>query len=191
MPEEEQRERREQSQRELDEHDRIMTRSAAHAARDTLHDVSAGQKPGAYTTYEARDRAAHTPSILERDGPRNHEEEAQMIDALHKELFPTEKEWQAYRQDESAAPRAQTVEHQQQGLQAERFAEKPEKEKTTMTPEQQANIDKVLDRGNMTDKIGAASDVNNKPTPNDPTPMDKSRDIGQDLQKQGVTMDKD
>jgi hypothetical protein len=43
----------------------------------------------------------------------------------------------------------------------------------------------------MTDKISGATDVGVKPTPNEPTPIDKSRDIGQDLQKRGVTMDKD
>lgn len=59
-----------------------------------------------------------------------------------------------------------------------------------MTPEQQASVDKALQRADLSDKTGGASDVGGKPAPNDPTPLDKSRDIGQDLQKHGVTMDK-
>lgn len=101
--EKEQEERREKAARDLSGHDRMVTRSAAHAARDTLQDASAHHEPGAYTTYEARNRAAHTPSILDRDGPRDREDEAQMIEALHKGLFTTDCQWEAYRQQESAA----------------------------------------------------------------------------------------
>jgi hypothetical protein len=53
---------KERSQRELNEHDRLMERGAAHASRDAQHDGNAWQEPGAYTIQEARDRAAHTPS---------------------------------------------------------------------------------------------------------------------------------
>ena len=84
-------ERRRKSVRELAEHDRVMASSAADSARDVLHDASAGQAAGAYTVEQARDRAAHTPSILDQlDVPRNRQEEERMLDALHKELFPTE-----------------------------------------------------------------------------------------------------
>ncbi len=59
-----------------------------------------------------------------------------------------------------------------------------------MTPEQQASIDKALGRADINDKMGGASDVSGKPQPNETTPLDKSRDIGQDLRKQDVTVDK-
>ena len=40
-----------------------MKSRAADAARDTLHDSTPFGEPGSYTVFEARDRAAHTPSI--------------------------------------------------------------------------------------------------------------------------------
>jgi hypothetical protein len=58
-----------QRQRSLDAHDRIMASKAAEAARDVLHDSSPLKEPGSYTVYEARDRAAHTPSIA-REGEK-------------------------------------------------------------------------------------------------------------------------
>jgi hypothetical protein len=60
-----------------------------------------------------------------------------------------------------------------------------------VTPEQQARVDQALGKAELSAQIGGASDVNAKPTPNEPTPMDQSKDIGQDLQRQGVTLDKD
>lgn len=48
-------------QRDLDTHDRLVLRGAADASRDVLPDNGPGKEPGAYTTHEARDRAAHTP----------------------------------------------------------------------------------------------------------------------------------
>ena len=51
-----------------------------------------------------------------------------------------------------------------------------------MTPEQQANVDKALGDAQISDKIGGASD-GGKTIPNDPTPIEKARDIGQDLHK--------
>jgi hypothetical protein len=59
-----------------------------------------------------------------------------------------------------------------------------------VTPEQQANVDKALGDAQISDKIGGASD-GGKTIPNDPTPIEKARDIGQDLHKAGVTMDKE
>ena len=58
-----------------------------------------------------------------------------------------------------------------------------------MTDEQKASIDKALGKANISQEIGGASDAG-KPVPNDPQPIEKARDIGQDLQKQGVTMEK-
>jgi hypothetical protein len=59
-PDDEMRRRR---RRELDAHDYLMAHGAAEAARDALHDSGPGKEPGAYTVHEARDRAAHTPSL--------------------------------------------------------------------------------------------------------------------------------
>jgi hypothetical protein len=64
-------------------------------------------------------------------------------------------------------------------------------EPTNMTREQQARVDQALSNVELSDKIGGANDAGAKPVPNDPTPLDKARDIGQDLSKAGVTMDKD
>ena len=60
-----------------------------------------------------------------------------------------------------------------------------------MTPEQQANVSKALEQADVSQQIGGASEATSKPVPNDPTPVDKARDIGQDLQKQGVTLDRE
>ena len=56
--------------RELGEHDRLMAQRAAEAARDTLHDSGPGKEPGAYTTREARERAAHSPPLPGREPER-------------------------------------------------------------------------------------------------------------------------
>jgi hypothetical protein len=61
---------------------------------------------------------------------------------------------------------------------------------TDVTPEQKASVDKALGEVQLSGKIGGATNVSSNPVPNEPTPMDKARDIGQDLQKQGVTIDK-
>jgi hypothetical protein len=58
-----------QRQRSLDAHDRMMASKAADAARDVLHDSTPLKEIGSYTVYEARDRAAHTPSVA-REGER-------------------------------------------------------------------------------------------------------------------------
>jgi len=60
-----------------------------------------------------------------------------------------------------------------------------------MTDEQRANVDKALSKANISQEIGGASDVQGAPTPNEPQSMDKMRQIGQDLHKQGVTVDRE
>jgi hypothetical protein len=59
-----------------------------------------------------------------------------------------------------------------------------------MTDEQKANIDKALGKANISQEIGGASEAGSKPVPNDPQPLEKARDVGQDLHKQGVTVEK-
>jgi len=62
---------------------------------------------------------------------------------------------------------------------------------TEVTPEQKERVDQALGKIELSEKIGGASDVSSSPKPNEPTPLDQSRDIGQDMQRQGVTMDRD
>lgn len=59
-----------------------------------------------------------------------------------------------------------------------------------MTDEQKANVDKALGKANISKEISGASDVQGAPTPNEPQSVDKTHEIGQDLHKQGVTLDK-
>ena len=60
-------ERIEQRRHSLDFHDRVMASKAAEAARDVLHDNTPLKERGSYTVHEARDRAAHTPSIAREE----------------------------------------------------------------------------------------------------------------------------
>ena len=104
------------------------------------------------------------------------------------ELYPTPEAWE---RSHPPLARPEDPALQQQYDDYARM-EKPEtKERLTdVTPEQQANVDKALGDAQISDKIGGASDGGN-PIPNDPTPIEKARDIGQDLHKAGVTMDKE
>jgi hypothetical protein len=195
--ENEEQEQRRRSEREISEHDRVMARNAAHASRDTLHDASAGQQPGAYTTEQARDRAAHTPSLLEtRDAPRSRQEEERMLDELFKETFPSDEARREFeREGLPKVPPSDWVEFEiWRDLMEIDGVRKPDagKERSDMTPEQQASIDKVINRGDIGDKaiIGPATEVSGKPVPNDPTPVEKANDIGKDLHERGVTMEK-
>jgi hypothetical protein len=62
---------------------------------------------------------------------------------------------------------------------------------TEVTPEQKANADKALSETQLSDKIGGASDAGGKTVPNEPTPLDKARDIGQDLHRSGMITEPD
>lgn len=62
---------------------------------------------------------------------------------------------------------------------------------SSVTPEQKERVDKALGNVQLSDKIGGASEVGQKPAPNEPTPLEQSRDVGQDLHRQGVTLDQD
>ena len=62
-----------------------------------------------------------------------------------------------------------------------------EKEKTdtkgeaSVTPEQKSRVDQSLSNANIAhEKIGRASEVTGKPTPNDTSSMDKSRGVDMD-----------
>lgn len=79
------------------------------------------------------------------------------------------------------------------GPEARELREQAQKKEvlTDVTPEQKARVDQALSETNMSKDIGGASDVSGKPVPNEPTPLEKARDAGQDLHKAGVTMDHD
>jgi len=66
-----------------------------------------------------------------------------------------------------------------------------DKDNTGMTDAQKAAIDKALGKTELTASVGRASEVSGAPKPNDPTPLDNVKEIGQDLHKQGVTFDKE
>jgi hypothetical protein len=213
-------ERKRQRRRDLDAHDRMMARRAADAARDTLHDSTPFEQPGSYTVYEARDRAAHTPSLA-REMERNSnmaretkslftEQERYILDVQQRKdlaaLYPDSEEGRWLRERERLA------EANPHGPEARQVAEEAQLEKLysdapqgagpegqntikeapkDVTPEEQGRVDQALGKIELSDKIGGATDAGAKPTPNDPTPIDKSREVGQDLQRQGVSMDKD
>lgn len=213
-------ERRRRSQRDLDAHDRMTASRSADAARDTLHDSTPFQDPGSYTVFEARDRAAHTPSIarqIERQSIMADkgksiftEKERYLLDVQQRKdiaaLYPDGQEGQWLRE------RARLAEAIPDGPEARQIAEEahlaklyddaPQGDKlqdqnnktevpTKVTPEEKANVDRALADTQLSDKIGPPVDVGGKATPNDPTPMDKSLDIGQDLYRQGLEVDKD
>ncbi len=211
--------RRRERQRDLDAHDRMTKARAANAARDTLHDSTPFSEPGSYTVFEARDRAAHTPSIaseIERQSIMADksksvftDKERYLLDVQRRrdmaEIYPDSEEAQWLRE------RSRLAGANPEGPEARQIAEEvrldklyadapdgarpegqnTEKEPKQVTPEQKANVDKALTDTQLSGKIGGASDVGGRLAPNEPTPIDKSQDIGQDLRRQGVTVDKD
>jgi hypothetical protein len=189
-------------QRDLDVHDRLMAQGAAKASRDALHDSGSGKEPGAYTTHEARDRAAHTPPHAQNPRPgiltrcqttksRSFTEaERELLRENERdlaELYPTPQAW------ERSYPKLYPPADPEQRAQYDDLAEIASREKgaINVTPKQKENVDRMLADTQLSDKIGGASDVTGKPTPNDPMPVEKALEIGQDLHKAVVTMDKD
>ena len=211
--------RRRQRRVDLDAHDRIMASRTADVARDILHDSTPFKEPGSYTVFEARDRAAHTPSIakeIERqasmtDKPKSPftDQERYLLDMQQRrdmaDIYPDGPEAQWLRERARLAeanpngPEARQL--NEESRQSKLYADAPEGGKVEnqnerevrkdVTPEQKERVDQALGKIELSAQIGGASDVGGKPAPNEPTPMEKSRDVGQDLQRQGVTMDKD
>ena len=62
---------------------------------------------------------------------------------------------------------------------------------TEVTPEQKERVDQALGNVELSNQIGGAYEAGDKPMPNDPTPMDRARDIGNDLHRSGLTMDRE
>jgi hypothetical protein len=173
-----------------------MAKGAAEASRDALHDNTPGKERGEYTKKEAIDRAAHTPGLHEREESGGKsvftaEERGRLKESEHDLalLYPTDKAWaQSF---PPVKPPADAEQRQQYFDERELYAaENPTKEVSDVTPEQKANVDKALSETSLSNQIGGASDVG-QPKPNDPAPIDKAKDIGQDLNKAGVRMEKD
>jgi hypothetical protein len=201
-------EKRKQRERDLAEHNRLMERSASHASRDVLHDSALETQPGEYTTLQARDRAAHTAAWvktaegLDSQASRFTPEERTLLAQQGRdmtELYPTEEALQRSYPATAPPPEGTDARRQYDDFRQMYPPEKTDADSQTqtkersadMTPEQQASVDKALAQSQISRDVGGASDVSSKPQPNEPTPMEKARDIGQDLQKQGVTMDKE
>ncbi len=188
----EEKERKRKAAEDLAWHDREMAKGAAEASRDVLHDSTPGKERGEYTKREAIDRAAHTPGWHEQSGGKAAftEEERKLLAQSERDLaqlYPTDEAWaQSYPPVKPPAD----GEQRQQYFDERELAEKSTKEVSNMTPDQQSKVDKALADANVTKQIGGATDVS-QAKPNDPTPVEKARDIGQDLNKAGVTMDKD
>jgi hypothetical protein len=218
-PGKQERELRRQRQRDLDYHDRMMQSRAADAARDTLHNSTPFEERGSYTIYEARDRAGHTPSVareLEKESTMAgkskslfSEYERYQLDVQRRkdmaEIYPDGQEAKWLRERERLAgvnpegPEARQIAEEarleklyddapQGGPQGQNSKKEAAKD---VTPEEKARVDAALGKIELSDKIGGPIDVGGKPAPNDPTPIDKSREVGQDLQRQGLEVDKD
>jgi len=197
----EDKERKRKAAEDLAWHDREMAKGAAEASRDVLHDNTPGKERGEYTKREAIDRAAHTPGWHEREESGGKtaftDDERKLLQQSEHDLaqlYPTDEAWaQSY---PPVKPPADAEQRQQYFDERELYASaQAEKTKegglTTVTPEQKVNVDKSLNETSLSTQIGTATDVSSKAVPNDPTPVEKARDIGQDLNKAGMTMDKD
>lgn len=181
-----------------------LRQNRAETARRDLIDAAPQTDRGTATAtqIEALDRAAHTPGwhqhILDaREGRRTlltPEEQSQLAEQTrdYAELYPTPEAW------ERSYPLTARPEEPEQRQQYDDFAElypragkEKEKDQGSVTPEQKANVDKALENTSISKEISDAGFAGGKPAPNDPTPVDKARDVGQDLRKAGVTMDKE
>jgi hypothetical protein len=187
--------KRQQREEELAQHNRQVARDAAHASRDVLHDSAPDTEPGAYTTHEARDRAAHTPAWVKsaegQGAPSPFTAEEQRLFAEQKrdmaEIYPTEEAYQ--RSYPPLKPPADPAERQQYDDFKQMYppVEPAKKEGLPdVTPEQKAEVDKTLANTTLAkETIGSAIDG-----PPPPTPMENVKDIGQDLHNEGVRHDK-
>jgi hypothetical protein len=164
----------------LREHDRMAAAQAA--GQETKAPYQSGTElDGNYTVQDARDKAAHVPGWHEQAKAGFSEQELSQFKEQKRDLQEIS--------DAKASERSDVwSEHSKE--QNER--EKSMKGASGMTPEQQEKVNQSMKNTNMQREsmAGGASDVNSKPTPNDPTSIDKARDIGKDLNKSGVEMDK-
>jgi hypothetical protein len=177
-------EQRRKAAESLREHDR-MTAQAGQGDKSAPYQAGA-ELDGNYTVQESRDRAAHIPGLHEREGKPSPFTERELA---------ARAETESYVKAESANAGLTPAEweHREQERDSKESEGKSTKGgKDGMTPEQQERVDQSLKNANVQrESMGGASDVSSKPTPNDPNQMDKAREVGQDLNKSGVTMDKE
>jgi hypothetical protein len=182
--EKEQAESRRSAAESLREHDRMAALAAAQETKSPYQ--SGAEISGDETAQEARDRAAHTPGLHER-GTRSETEEQKQ----------SRWQWEHREQERDMKEMADAKANERSGVWSKHFEqlkerEKPMKGETKVTPEEQTRVDQALSNSNLAkESIGPASEVSGKPVPNDPGSLDKARDIGQDLNKNGVTMDRE
>ncbi len=179
MPDDEKDEARRKAAESLREHDR-MTAQAGQGEKSAPYQAGA-ELDGNYTVQESRDRAGHIPGLHEREGPTPKEMERDL------------KEYDAWAKTEGRDTWGGGLnEKDVDGLHREQEAKSTKGGKDGMTPEQQERVDQSLKNANIQrESMSGASDVSSKPAPNDPSQMDKAREVGQDLNKNGVTMDKE
>jgi len=190
MPDESEAQRKAAREREALE-EWLRTNRAETARRD-LTDAAPETDRGTatYTQKEAIDRAAHTPAVhadlrASRTPAFSRDEETRLAerDRDYAELYPTPDAW------ERSFPVLSPPDDPQERAQYDDL-DRFQKEADKVTPEQKAKVDRSLADVQLSNNIGGASDANTRPQPNEPTPIEKARDVGQDLQKAGVTMDK-
>ena len=190
MPDESEAQRKAAREREALE-EWLRTNRAETARRD-LADAAPQTDRGTatYTQIEAIDRAAHTPAVhadlrASRTPAFSRDEEMRLAerDRDYAELYPTPDAW------ERSFPVLSPPDDSQERAQYDDLA-RFQKEADKVTPEQKSRVDQALAEVNLSDKIGASADVSARPRPSEPEPVEKARDIGKDLQKSGVEMDK-
>ncbi len=194
MPDEE--EARLKAARERESLEEWLRSNRAETARRDLTDAAPEADTGtaAATQIEALDRAAHTPAFHQHDGREDRkalfsaDEETHQRDQArdYAELYPTPEAW------ERSYPPLAPPDDPEQRAQYDDLAQiyPRAKEANTVTPEQKVNVDRALADIQLDNRIGPATEVTGKPTPNEPMPIEKAVDIGKDLQNAGVTMDK-
>jgi hypothetical protein len=103
------------------------------------------------------------------------------------ELYPTPQAW------EQSYPKLAPPVNAEERAQYDDLAEIAPREKgaTNVTPDQKEKVDTALANMSISKDISGATEVTGKPTPNEPTPIEKAKDIGQDLLKAGLIVDKD
>jgi hypothetical protein len=177
-----------QAAREREALEEWLRANRAENARRDLTDAAPQTNKGtaSETQIEALDRAAHTPAFHQQEPLFSAEDEKRLGERArdYAELYPTPEAW-----DRSFPPLAPPADATARGQYDDlgQF----QKEADNVTPEQKARVDKALADVTLTDNISSAAIPGGRPQPNEPTPVEKARDVGQDLQKAGVTMDKE
>lgn len=146
----------------------------------------------AYLQVKAQheERAGKIAMMPDNERPVFTEAEGRLLEQRDRdiaELYPTSEAW------EQSYPKLNPPTDPQDRAQYDDLAGIASREKgaINVTPEQKEKLDTALANTNVIKEITGGIDVTGKPTPNDPTPIEKAIEIGHDLHKAGVTMDKD